>query len=109
VEIKGILKVVNPTVQVSEKFTKRDFVITTTEDMYPQEILMQLTKDSCSLLDGMNVGDTVNVAFNLRGKEWCSPQGEVKYFNTLEAWKIMRINGNQNQGGQQNNGGNPFK
>ena len=57
---------------------------------YPQHISFQATQDRCSLLDGVNVGDTVTVHFNLRGREWTSPQGEIKYFNTLEAWKIDR-------------------
>ena len=31
---------------------------------------------------------SVEVSFNLRGREWTSPTGDVKYFNTLEAWRI---------------------
>jgi hypothetical protein len=42
-------------------------------------------------LDAFKVGNQLEVSFNLRGREWTSPAGEVKYFNTLEAWKIERI------------------
>ena len=87
-KLTGTVKVLNPTVQVSEKFSKREFVITESSSMYPQDILFQLTQDKCSLLDGFSVNEQVEVSFNLRGREWTSPQGEVKYFNSLDAWRI---------------------
>lgn len=87
-KLTGTLKVLNPTVQVSEKFSKREFVVTESSSMYPQDILFQLTQDKCSLLDGFNVNEQVEVSFNLRGREWTNPQGEVKYFNSLDAWRI---------------------
>lgn len=89
-KLTGTLKVLNPTIQVSEKFSKREFVVTDSSSMYPQDILFQLTQDKCSLLDGYNVNDQVEVSFNLRGREWTSPQGEVRYFNSLDAWRIDR-------------------
>ncbi|MDR0803426.1 DUF3127 domain-containing protein [Fluviicola sp.] len=90
-KISGILKVKNDTVQVSEKFSKREFVLTDNASMYPQDILFQLTQDKCSLIDGFNLQDQIEVSFNLRGREWTNPQGEVRYFNTLEAWRIERV------------------
>lgn len=90
-KLNGIVKVVNPTVQVSEKFSKREFVVTDASSMYPQDIMFQATQDKCALLDSIQQNDQVEVSFNLRGREWTSPQGEVKYFNTLEAWRIEKI------------------
>ena len=87
-KLQGTLKVANATQVVSEKFSKREFVITDENDKYPQDIQFQLTQDKCNLLDGVAVGSKLEVSFNLRGREWTSPQGETKYFNTLEAWKI---------------------
>jgi hypothetical protein len=87
-QLTGKLKKIDPIVQVSEKFSKREFVITDESSQYPQDILFQSVQDKCSLLDTYNVGDVVQVSFNLRGREWTSPQGEVKYFNTMEAWRI---------------------
>jgi hypothetical protein len=87
-ELKGKVKVVYKTIQLSDKFSKRDVVITDNSGMYPQDILFQLTQDKCNLLNGINVNDELTIHFNLRGREWTSPQGEVKYFNTLEAWRI---------------------
>ena len=88
--IKGKLKVINPTIVVSDKFSKREFVVET-EETYPQPISIQLTQDKCSLLDLFKVGQDVEVSINLRGREWTSPQGEVKYFNTIEAWRINQL------------------
>lgn len=90
-KLQGTVKVLNSTVQVSEKFSKREFVVTESTGMYPQDILFQSTQDKCALLDAVQVGDQVEVSFNLRGREWTSPQGEVKYFNTLEAWRIEKV------------------
>lgn len=93
-EVEGKIIVLNPTIQVSEKFSKREFVlkIESNNPQYPESVAFQLSQDKCNLLDGLNVGDDVAVGFNLKGREWNSPQGEVKYFNTLDAWKINRIN-----------------
>jgi hypothetical protein len=85
--IKGKIKVINATNVVSDKFSKREFVVET-EETYPQPILIQLTQDKCSLLDLFKVGQDVEVSVNLKGREWNSPQGETKYFNTIEAWRI---------------------
>ena len=90
-EITGVIKVKNEAVKVSEKFTKREFVITDNSTQYPQHIVMQLTQDRCALIDKYNVGDEIKVHFNLRGREWTNPQGEVKYFNSIEAWKIEGV------------------
>lgn len=87
-EITGLLKVKNNEVQVSEKFKKREFVITDNSSQYPQHIQFQLTQDRCGLLDSYKEGDEIKVFFNIRGREWKNPQNEVKYFNSLEAWRL---------------------
>ena len=91
-KLEGTLKVANQTQVVSEKFSKREFVIET-NDQYPQLVMFQLTQDKCNLLDAFKVGNQLEVSFNLRGREWTSPAGEVKYFNTLEAWRLERLDG----------------
>lgn len=89
-ELIGTLKVKSDTQQVSEKFSKREFVLTTdTQTQYPQFISFQLTQDKCSLLDQYQVGEEMKVHFNLRGREWSGPQG-VKFFNSLEAWRLEK-------------------
>jgi hypothetical protein len=86
-EVKGKVKVVNPEVAVSESFRKRELVVTT-EEQYPQFISIEFSQDKCDLLNGLNVGDSVTVGINLRGREWVSPSGETKYFNQINGWKI---------------------
>ena len=87
--VKGRLHLKGETQQISQKFAKREFVIET-EDKYPQLVSLQLTQDNCALLSDYNVGDAMDVDINIRGREWTSPKGEVKYFNTLEAWRFNR-------------------
>jgi len=98
-KLSGTLTVKEDTIQVSEKFSKREFVVTDSSGMYPQEILFQLAQDKCSLIDSVNIGETIDVSFNLQGRSWVSPQGETKYFNTLSAWRIEKV-GTQQTGSQ---------
>jgi len=98
-KLTGTVKVIKDTVQVTEKFAKREFVINDASSMYPQDIMFQSVQDKCSMLDGINEGENVEVSFNLRGREWTSPQGEVKYFNTLDAWRIEKVGAGMPQTG----------
>jgi hypothetical protein len=94
----GTIKVIQDTQRISDKFQKREFVVTDTTSMYPQDILFQATQDKCTLLDSFQANDNVEVSFNLRGREWTSPQGEVKFFNTIEAWRIEKQGQSQPMG-----------
>ena len=89
-KIKGQIKAVKETIQVTDSFKKREFVITTNEDKYPQDILFQLSQDKVSLLDTIQVNELVEVDFNLRGRGF-EKDGVTKYFNSLEAWKVSKI------------------
>lgn len=92
-EIVGKIKVVGETKSVgSSGFQKRELVVTT-EEQYPQHIMIEFVQDKTSLLDSYNVGEQVKVGINLRGREWTSPQNEVKYFNTIAGWRIDRVGG----------------
>src|SRR3954464_4205209 len=88
-EVNGRLHAIYETKQVSERFAKREFVLELADNpKYPQTVLFQLTGDRVTQLDGRNIGDQVRIEFSLRGREWRSPQGEVKYFNSLDVWRI---------------------
>lgn len=90
-EIQGRIKTIFATETVGQNgFQKRDLVITT-EEQYPNDIIIQFTQSKCALLDTLQVGQKVKVHFYLQGREWTSPQGEVKYFNTVVGWKIELI------------------
>jgi single-strand DNA-binding protein len=97
-EVTGTLKTKFDTQKVSDRFQKREFVLTTEANTpYPQHVSFQVTQDKCNMLDQFNPGEELRVQFNLRGREWNGPQG-IKYFNTLEAWRIERLQGSNNAG-----------
>ena len=87
---QGRIRKISERKQISDKFTTRDLVIETT-DQYPQIIIFQLSNAKCDQVDNLKVGEQINVHFNLRGREWTNQQGEVKVYNTLDAWKVELI------------------
>ncbi|SFT69435.1 protein of unknown function [Lishizhenia tianjinensis] len=89
--LSGTVKVKNETQQISEKFKKREFVVTDASGNYPQDISFQLTQERVTQMDDVNQGDMVNVSFFIRGREWTSPAGEVRYFNSLDVWKVEKM------------------
>lgn len=88
-EVLGRVKVINPVQQVSASFKKREVVVTT-DEQYPQHISIEFQQDKTDLLNSYAVGEPVKVSINLRGREWVSPQGEVKHFNTIVGWRIEK-------------------
>ena len=89
--ISGIIKLINETKEYgSNGFKKRELVITT-QEQYPQSILVEFIQDRCELLNAFNVGDVVKVDINLRGREWVNKDGETKYFNSIQGWRIEKI------------------
>jgi hypothetical protein len=89
-KITGTLKVKKDTQVVSEAFSKREFVLTVVDGAFSNDILIQLTKDKVTLINDINIGDLLEVDVNLSGKCWVNPQGEEKYFNSLNAWKVSK-------------------
>ena len=85
--VTGKIKVINPTQEVTATYKKRELVVTT-EEQYPQHILIEFSQDKCGLLDNIQINEDVTVHINLRGREWVNPQGETKYFNQIQGWKI---------------------
>lgn len=90
-EITGKIKHIGETVEVSASFKKRELVVTT-DEQYPQHISIDFTQDKCNDLDQYEIGWNVRVSINLRGREWTNPQGETKYFNSIQGWKIENLN-----------------
>lgn len=96
-ELTGTLKLKRDEQKVSDSFKKREFVVTDNSSNYPQHILFQLTQDRCRLLDDINPGDEVKVNFFIKGREWQSKEGAIKYFTSLDAWKIEKVGKGQSQ------------
>ena len=89
-EVTGKIKMIDETKAVgSSGFQKRDVVVTT-DEQYPQHILVQFVQDKCELLNNYQVGEAVKIDINLRGREWTNPQGGTVYFNTIQGWRIAK-------------------
>lgn len=89
-EVTGKIKMLGDAKNVgSGSFLKRELVVTT-EEQYPQHILVEFVQDKCDLLNNFNVGDAVKVSINLRGREWVDPQGVTKYFNAIQGWRVEK-------------------
>lgn len=88
-DISGTIQKITPIQEVSATFKKRELVIRT-EEQYPQPIMLEFVQDKANELEGFKEGEKVRVSFDIRGREWTSPQGEVKYFNSLRGWRIQR-------------------
>jgi len=90
-EIQGTIKHIEQTKTVgSGGFRKRELIVTT-DEQYPQHLMIEFVQDKTDLLDAYKVGQPVKVSINLRGREWTNPQGEVKYFNSIQGWRIESL------------------
>ncbi|GAB1858257.1 DUF3127 domain-containing protein [Flavobacteriaceae bacterium MHTCC 0001] len=90
-EVQGRIKMIGETQTFgSNGFRKREVVVTT-EEQYPQHILVEFVQDKSDLLNNYQVGQQVKININLRGREWVNPQGETKYFNSVQGWRIEAL------------------
>ena len=89
-EVLGRVRLINPVQQVSASFKKRELVVTT-EEQYPQHILIEFAQDKTDLLNNLVIGQQVKVHINLGGREWVNPAGETKYFNSIKGWRVETI------------------
>jgi len=100
-EVQGIIHSIGDTKEFGQNgFTKRDFVIKLTGEgenvAYPNHTTFELIKDKCAMIDAYNLGDEINVAFNVTGRLWTGPDSVEKCFNSLKAWRIQSSGSNQN-------------
>jgi hypothetical protein len=90
-EVQGKIKMIDETKTYGTNgFRKRELVVTT-EEQYPQHIMIEFVQDKTDLLNNYKVGQNVKVSINLRGREWVNPQGETKYFNSIQGWRVENI------------------
>ncbi len=96
--IKGKLVEKFDTVQITETFKKREFIIQDNKNPeYPEYIKIELIQDKITLLDSLNAGDEINVLINIKGRKWEDKEGNIKYFNSIQGWKIESENQNISQ------------
>ena len=90
-EVQGKIKLIGETQTFGNNgFRKREVVITT-EEQYPQHLMIEFVQDKTDLLNNYQVGQTVKININLRGREWVNPPGETKYFNSIQGWRIENL------------------
>lgn len=90
-EVQGKVKMIGETQTFGNNgFRKREIVVTT-EEQYPQHIMVEFVQDKTDLLNNYAVGQNVKISINLRGREWVNPQGETKYFNSIQGWRIENL------------------
>ena len=98
-EIVGKIVDILPVNQVSDKFRKREFVIEKKESgggsVFIDYVKFQLVQDKCELINESFLHQEVKVSFNLKGNRW-ERDGKVNYFTNLDAWKIERVSGADN-------------
>ena len=93
-EITGRIKKIDETKTYGASgFRKREMVVTT-DEQYPQMLLVEFVQDKCDVLNNFQAGDEVKVSINLRGREWINPEGEAKYFNSIQGWRIEKLEAN---------------
>lgn len=83
-ELTGNIVEIMPTQTFNKGFKKREFVIEIEDGRFTQKILLQAVQDKCEMLDSFGEGDTVKVAFNIKGREF-----NGKYYNALEAFRVF--------------------
>ena len=89
--ISGKIKLINETKEYgSNGFRKRELVVTT-QEQYPQNILVEFVQDRCEILDSFQVGELIKIDINIRGREWTNKDNEVKYFNSIQGWRIETL------------------
>lgn len=90
-EIQGRIKVIDETKTYGNNGFRKREVVVTTEEQYPQHILVEFVQDKTDLLNSYQAGQLVKISINLRGREWVNPQGETKYFNSIQGWRIENL------------------
>ncbi|SUZ53886.1 uncharacterized protein METZ01_LOCUS6740 [marine metagenome] len=102
--IQGKLIEIFDTIQITETFKKREFIIQDNKNPeYPEYIKVEVIQDKVALLDNINIGDEINVLINIKGRKWEDKEGNIKYFNSIQGWKIESENLNLNQDNNDDN------
>ena len=89
-EVQGKIKLVGNVQEITDSFRKRELVIVT-QEQYPQTLCVEFVQDKMSLLDDFQEGQEVKIGINLRGREWKNPEGKIKYFTSLQGWRIENL------------------
>ena len=100
-EVQGRIKLIGETKEYGNNGFRKREVVVTTEEQYPQHLMIEFVQDKTDLLNSYEVGQEVKISINLRGREWVNPQGETKYFNSIQGWRIESVAEGIQDGGMQ--------
>jgi hypothetical protein len=93
-ELNGKLIAKYDTVQRTETFKTREFVVEKSEDINGRIITnyvkFQCVQDKTAMVDKINIGEDVKVQFNIKGSKW-EKDGKVNYITNLDAWRIEQV------------------
>jgi hypothetical protein len=94
-EVEGKIKVIGETQSFGDNgFRKRELVVVTDNEQYPQPIMVEFVQDKVELLDKFKIGQTVKVQINLRGREWEDKKNNtIRYFNSIQGWAVVAVSG----------------
>ena len=92
-EVQGKIKLVGNVQEITDSFRKRELIVVT-QEQYPQTLCVEFVQDKIDLLNDFHEGQEVKIGINLRGREWKNPEGIIKYFTSLQGWRVEPL---QNQ------------
>ncbi|MBS0018909.1 MAG: DUF3127 domain-containing protein [Candidatus Sulcia muelleri] len=90
IEIKGLVKKIFDVQYLKNGFKKREILLLT-EEQYPQKLIIEFIQEKVKELDPIGIGDRIKVFINLKGRKWISSNGTEKYFNSIQGWKIEKL------------------
>ena len=90
-EVQGKIKKINETQTYGASGFRKRTLVTVTNEQYPQMLEIEFVQDKCDILDKYEVDQDVTISINLRGREWINPEGKAIYFNTIQGWRIEKL------------------
>ncbi len=85
-EFIGTIKKLGEVQSFPSGFSKRELVVTSEGDRFPQDVMFEFLKEKADLLNSLNEADRVKVSFDIGGREY-----NGRYFNSLKGWKIEKV------------------
>jgi hypothetical protein len=97
-EVQGTIKLIDETKTYGNNGFRKREVVLTTDEQYPQHLMIEFVQDKTDILNNFQVGQQVRISINLRGREWVNPQGETKYFNSIQGWRVEMVQAGESGG-----------
>jgi len=94
-KVSGIVHLIEDTKTYGNKgFQKRLVVLEQDKGSFTNYVPIEFTRDSCSSVDEMTLGDEVEVNYRLNGRRWQKDESsEAKYFLNAEAMSFRIVSG----------------